>query len=110
MAILSIPTTSTSDVFARAGVAMLSRFANVETYIDGGTSAVVGFRTREPAMPSVAGLSVLAAQTEVTYMVADLPVNAGVGSFVAIGSDIFEVMLATPNEPLGWMTFTLEKA
>lgn len=109
MAILSIPTNNSGDVFARAGVAMLGRLANVETYINGGATPVVGWKTKDPLAPVVGGVSVQSSATRVTYLVADLPDGAGVGSSVVIGALSYEVALATPNEVLGWMIFDLER-
>lgn len=84
MATITLPTDTTSDVFARAGQAIMRRGANVEALIDG--VGVVGYHSRTPALSAMADLRAQNTEHILDVLTADLPGGVAEGSTVVIGA------------------------
>jgi hypothetical protein len=84
MATITLPTDTTGDVFARAGLAIMRRAANVQAVIAG--SSVVGYHSRTPALSALADLSAQNVSHILDVLTADLPGGVVEGSMVTIGA------------------------
>lgn len=123
MATIALPAANLpSDIFARAGVAMLSRLANVNAAIDG--SRVAGRITQDPALPDLGGQLVQSSNVALLVHADDLPPATAEGSAVALqaaevpaslaagrtGTLNYAVALMSPMPELGLVTLMLERA
>lgn len=111
-----------SEIFARAGVAMLTRMANVQATIDG--TPVAGRIAIEPAMPDLGGMAVQANNVALLVHADDLPPATAEGSVVTLqaadvpatmaagrtGTLTYSVAQMTPMPALGLITLALERA
>lgn len=104
MATIALPAANLpSDIFARAGVAMLSRLANVEASVAG--SPVVGRIKVDPAMPDMGGMTVQANNVALLVHADDLPPATAEGATVTLqAADVPAVMAAGRT---GLLTYTV---
>jgi len=99
-------------IFARAGLAMLQRLANVSGTLDG--TAIAGQLLDDAALPNLGGLAVQSNNLRLNVYTGDLPAGAGVGSVLVIATGqragTYSVQLLTPQDDLGLTTLQLERA
>lgn len=109
MGIVTLPTLDTSaDVFARAGLAICQRLANVEAVIDG--VPVVGWDTNAQQTADLAGMPTRNTRRSFSCMSVDLPPGVKeVSSAVTVGATAYRVAVRTDHKDLGQVTLDLER-
>jgi hypothetical protein len=111
MGILMLPDTdSLGDIAARAGAAMLGRFANASAVFAGHADPVIGWKRTNAAQPALGSQIVQSSITQFTCLTADLPSGIKQGAAVAFGAESHLVVDINPSDRLGWSDITLENA
>lgn len=107
MATLTLNADHLGDIFARAGVSMLQRMANVQAMIDG--VPVVGLLSTDTALPSLGGMSVQAGRLRFDCLAVDLPPSIAEGASVTIAGAAYIIALRTDRTDLGQVVLELER-
>lgn len=112
MATISIPAEQVSDVFARAGLAVLQRGANAT--LEFGWDSLPGMLTDEPADALVGGMSVQSRRKRFAALADDVTAEMGAvddGQACTVGGVAYRVVTPITRDLVGgWVTFELERA
>lgn len=112
MPIISIPAEQVSDVFARAGLAVLQRGANATLQF--GWDSLPGMLTDEPADAMVGGAAVQSRRKQFAALAADVTAEMGAvedGQACTVGGVAYRVVTPITRDVLGgWVIFLLERA
>lgn len=109
MATLALHQDSSAGAFARAGEAMVRRWANAEARVLDHTFAVV--RKNSPALPSLDGLAAQSRLIEILALRQDIdaaPVDLYEGNDLSVDAVPFVIAKRFDQDDLGQVTFHLE--